>query len=97
MEVETPEEPENSIEAVGFDLSAPVYPFSSDLLANTNTLKLIAQRSGGQFFNLAGLKLDTADLDMIVHSLGEPAFGFISADFDPRVISALYVHLYDSS
>ncbi|MHB8067893.1 MAG: VIT domain-containing protein [Desulfobaccales bacterium] len=70
-------------EPTGF--KAPVFVFSSDATANHAFLHYLAQKTGGEYFNLTRLSVDA-----VLPRIGAAPYSFISADFDPKQIDQTY-------
>lgn len=64
---------------------APVYAFNADSSANHSFLRYLAMRTGGEYFNLAEIPIDKA-----VSRIGKPAFSFVSAEYDEKIVEETY-------
>ena len=64
---------------------SPVFVFSGDATANHAFLHYLAQKTGGEYFNLTKLSNDA-----VLPRIGAAAYSFISADFDPEQIGPIY-------
>lgn len=64
---------------------SPVFIFSADATANHGLLHYLAQKTGGEYFNLIRLSHDA-----ILPRIGAAPYSFISADFDPKQIGPIY-------
>jgi tetratricopeptide (TPR) repeat protein len=64
---------------------APVFIFSADATANHALLHYLAQKTGGEYFNLTRLSHDA-----VLPRIGAAPYAFISADFDPKKIGQIY-------
>jgi Ca-activated chloride channel homolog len=67
------------------DFNAPVYIFSGDAQANHVYLRSLAQRTGGEYFNLAAVDEKTA-----VSRIGMNPFSFLSAVCESGTITDVY-------
>ncbi len=70
-------------EPTGF--KAPIFVFSGDAMANHAFLHYLAQKTGGEYFNLTRLSNDA-----VLPRIGAAPYSFISADFDPKQIGPIY-------
>ncbi|MHC4399206.1 MAG: VIT domain-containing protein [Planctomycetota bacterium] len=66
-------------------LTAPMYAFSADTVADHAFLRHLAMSTGGQYFNLKR----TAD-DAVVPSIGRPAYCFLSARADGGKVTGIH-------
>ena len=64
---------------------APVFVFSGDATANHAFLHYLAQKTGGEYFNLTKLSKD-----VVLPRIGAARYSFISADFNPEQIGPIY-------
>ena len=67
------------------DFKAPVFVFAGDATANHAFLHYLAQKTGGEYFNLTRLSNDA-----VLPRIGAAPYSFISADFDPKQIGPIY-------
>jgi len=63
----------------------PLYIFCADATANHAFLHYLAQKSGGEYFNLTKLTND-----MAIPRIGAAPYSFLSAKFDPQQIAQTY-------
>lgn len=70
-------------------LESPVYIFASSAEANSSLLKILARKSGGEYFKLS-TSASSDELRGKVNGLGQPSFSFLSVNVDSSVIQEVY-------
>ena len=66
-------------------LDAPVYIFSTASESNHNLLKIIARKSGGEYYSIKNNNYDEH-----VQSLGKPQFAFLFATVDTNIVTDIF-------
>jgi hypothetical protein len=78
-----------STKAMPRALEAPVYIFASSPEANTSLLKILARKSGGEYFKLS-LSTANDELKRKVDTLGAPVFSFLGVNVDSNFVREVY-------
>lgn len=70
-------------------LESPVYIFATSPEANSSLLKILARKSGGEFFKLSS-SASTNEIRPKVDGLGKPSFSFLGVNIDSNIVSEVF-------
>lgn len=78
-----------STKALPQTIESPVYIFATSPEANSSLLKILARKSGGEYFKLAS-STSTDEIRRKVDGLGQPSFSFLSVNADSAIVQEVY-------
>lgn len=78
-----------STKALPQTLESPVYIFATSPEANSSLLKILARKSGGEYFKLS-TSTPTEEVRRKVEGLGQPSFSFLSVNADAAIVTEVY-------